>query len=127
MTQILDELMGIEEACSKSFNKKDVQAILKYFSDDISGFSSTSHDRFQGKTELGKTFEYYLSEAETVSYELFDPTVSQFGDTAILSFYWRVTLKSGNKRFEIPGRGTHVFHKISGEWQIIHEHFSRAH
>lgn len=127
MSEILDELMKVERECSEAFNKRDIPSILNYFSDEISGFSSTSHDRFEGKVELGKTFEYYLSEAETVTYELFDPTVSQFGDTAILSFYWRVTLKSGNRRFEIPGRGTHVFHKISGKWQIIHEHFSRAH
>ncbi len=108
-------------------NKKDIPAILRYFSDEISGFSSTYHDRFQGKEELRKTFEYYLSEAEQVSYEIMEPSVTEAGDTAILSFYWRVTLKTGKKRLEIPGRGTHVYYRQKGNWLIIHEHFSRAH
>lgn len=127
MRQLLNELIAIEKKCSEAFNKKDLRTILKHFSDQISGFSSTAHDRFNSKSELRKTFEYYLEEADLVTYEIFDPLVSQFNDTAILSFYWRVTLKTGSRRIEIPGRGTHVFHRISGQWQIVHEHFSRAH
>jgi len=127
MSQILEELIGIEEKCAEAFNKKKLDELLGYFSDDISGFSSTDYDRFMGKAELKKTFEYYLAEADTLSYEIFDPSASQFGDTAILSFYWRVILKTGSKRLEIPGRGTHVFYQKAGNWQIVHEHFSRAH
>jgi ketosteroid isomerase-like protein len=127
MQEILSQLVGIEEQCATAFNKKNLSEILDYFHEDISGFSSTEHDRFQGKDELKKTFEYYLTEAESVTYDILDPRVSQFNDIAILSFYWRVTLRSGSKRLEIPGRGTHVFHKVNDQWKIVHEHFSRAH
>lgn len=127
MSNLLNELVDIEKKCAESFNKKDISTILTYFSDDISGFSSTYHDRFQGKDELRKTFEYYLSEAEQVTYEIMEPSVTVAGDTAILSFYWRVTLKTGKRRLEIPGRGTHVYHRQMGKWLIVHEHFSRAH
>lgn len=127
MSKLLNELVDIEKKCAESFNKKDVSTILSYFSDDISGFSSTYHDRFQGKEELRKTFEYYLSEAEQVTYEIMEPSVTEVGETAILSFYWRVTLKTGKRRLEIPGRGTHVYNRQKGKWLIVHEHFSRAH
>jgi ketosteroid isomerase-like protein len=127
MDKLLNELVNIEYQCAEAFNKKSVPAILNFFSDHINGFSSTEHDRFNSKTELKKTFEYYLSEAETVNYEIIDPSVTEAGEVAILSFYWRVTLKTGNKRMEIPGRGSHVFHRENGKWRIIHEHFSRAH
>ncbi len=127
MTSILKELVDIEKKCAEAFNQKNIKAIMEYFSEEISGFSSTEHDRFQGKKELKKTFEYYLGEAQTVTYDIIDPSVSQFGETSILSFYWRVTLVTGKKRVEIPGRGTHVYHHIKGNWKIVHEHFSRAH
>jgi len=127
MQDILSQLVGIEQQCAEAFNKKDLRRILEFFDTDISGFSSTEHDRFDGKDELKKTFEYYLSEAESVNYEILDPRVSQFNEVAILSFYWRVTLRSGSKRIEIPGRGTHVFRKKNNQWKIVHEHFSRAH
>ena len=127
MQEILAELVGIEEQCAAAFNRKNLDEILALFHEDISGFSSTDHDRFRGKAELKQTFEYYLTEAETVTYEILDPQVSQYDKTAILSFYWRVTLLSGSRRLEIPGRGTHVFQLVNDQWKIIHEHFSRAH
>ena len=127
MQDILEQLVGIEENCAKAFNKKNLAEILDFFHEDISGFSSTEHDRFRGKEELKKTFEYYLTEAESVTYEIIDPQASHYDDTAILSFYWRVTLRSGSRRMEIPGRGTHVFQLINDQWKIVHEHFSRVH
>lgn len=127
MAAILDELVSIEKKCAEAFNKNSIADILQYFTEDVNGFSSTEHDRFRGKEELKKTFEYYLSEADSVSYDIMEPAASRYDDTAILNFYWRVTLKKGNKRVEIPGRGTHVYHKIGGAWKIVHEHFSRAH
>lgn len=127
MQDILEQLVGIEEKCSEAFNKKDLSQILAFFEEDISGFSSTEHDRFRGIAELKKTFEYYLTEAESVTYEILDPQVSQYDNTAILSFYWRVTLRKGSRRLEIPGRGTHVFQLRDNQWKIVHEHFSRAH
>ena len=127
MANLLDELIAIEESCAKAFNKKDLDSLLKNFSEKISGFSSTEHDRFQGQAELKKTFEYYLAEADNVTYEIMNPVATDLGEIAILSFYWRVTLLRRNKRVEIPGRGTHVFQKKDNKWKIIHEHFSRAH
>jgi ketosteroid isomerase-like protein len=127
MDKLLSELITIEQQCAAAFNEKNIPALLEFFGDEISGFSSTEHDRFNSKSELKKTFEYYLSEADTVTYEIIDPSVTEAGEVAILSFYWRVTLKTGNKRVEIPGRGTHVFYHEDGKWKIIHEHFSRAH
>ena len=127
MSDILNELVSIEEACSKAFNQRNLPEILKYFSDDISGFSSTKHDLFKGKGELQKTFEHYLSGAEEVSYSIRHPEVIELGDIAIMSFYWKVALKNSEKVIEIPGRGSHVYSRINGEWKIVHEHFSRAH
>jgi len=127
MQEILEQLVGIEKKCAEAFNQKNLPEILNFFDEDISGFSSTEHDRFRGKEELQKTFEYYLTEADSVTYEILDPQVSHYDDTAILSFYWRVTLRSGSRRIEIPGRGTHVFQLKNNQWKIIHEHFSRAH
>jgi len=127
MADVLKELVGIEEECAKAFNQREIETLLSYFSDDILGFSSTKHDRFSGKDELRQTFEYYLSEAEEVTYQITEPQATDLGDVAVLSFYWKVILKTGEKVNEIPGRGSHVFRRINGEWKIVHEHFSRAH
>ncbi len=127
MADVQQELLAIEQKCAEAFNRRDLDAILQYFSDRISGFSSTKHERFSGKEELRKTFEYYLNEAQEVNYRFTDPETAVFEDIAILSFYWTVTLKNNGKVSEIAGRGTHVFQKTDHGWQIVHEHFSKAH
>ncbi len=122
-----DEIIFIEKKSAEAFNQKNIQAILEYFDNAIFGFSSTRHDRFSGKEDLRETFEYYLSEGEEVKYEIKDINVVEYDNIAIATFYWRVTIKSGSKVTEIPGRGSHVYRRINGEWRIVHEHFSRAH
>jgi ketosteroid isomerase-like protein len=127
MTEVYKELVAIEQECANAFNSKNVNEIIKYFSGEISGFSSTRHERFHGKDDLRKTFEFYFSEADEVKYEIMNPEVAEFDDIAIITFYWKVTLKSGMKQTDIPGRASHVYRHRDGGWQIIHEHFSRAH
>lgn len=127
MSDLLKELLSVEQNCANAFNQTKVPEILAHFSEEISGFSSTSHARFHGKADLEKTFQYYLSEAEKVTFELSEPRAIDMEDVAILDFYWVVTLVTGQKKSEIHGRGTHVYQKTNGEWKIIYEHFSRAH
>lgn len=127
MSDLLNELLAIERACADAFNRRQPDQILSYFSEEIAGFSSTRHHRFHGQDELRKTIEYYLSEAEEVSFDIEEPEVQDLGEVAVLSFYWRVILRSGEKESVIPGRGSHVFKKTGGQWKIVHEHFSRAH
>ena len=127
MSDLLKDLLAIEQACADAFNQRHPDKILNYFSEEIAGFSSTRHDRFHGKDELRKTIEFYLSEAGEVSFDISEPEVQSLGDVAVLSFYWRVTLRSGEKETVIPGRGSHVYKKEGGDWKIVHEHFSRAH
>ncbi|MFQ6115567.1 MAG: YybH family protein [bacterium] len=123
MADLKKEITKIEEEMAAAFNRKDVDKILTFFDPELVGFSSTTHERIKGLEALRKTFEYYLEEGEKVEYVL----VQSFGNLAVASFHWVVSIDDGTRVHEIPGRGTHVFHKKNGEWRVVHEHFSRAH
>lgn len=127
MSDLERELLRLEEEQVAAFNRRDIAAALASFSPHVVGFSSTRHERLSGWEALRETFEYYLRQAEVVRYQISEPLVQTLGDTAIMSFYWTVTLQDGEHRREIQGRGTHVFHQEDGQWKIVHEHFSRAH
>jgi len=127
MENVKREVVEIEKKTVEAFNKGDVDEILKYFDENIIGFSSTRHERLMGLEALRNTFLYYLKEAEKIEFSITSPVVQVYGDIAILSFYWLVVQIDGGRRREIQGRGTHVFHRKNGEWKIVHEHFSRAH
>lgn len=127
MADLEKEITKIEEEMAAAFNRKDVEKFLTFFEPDMVGFSSTTHERIKGLDALRKTFEYYLEEGEKVEYTISNVLVQFFGNVAVASFRWVVTIDDGTRVHEIPGRGTHVFHKKKDAWRVVHEHFSRAH
>ena len=127
MDDIKSLILSLEQEQVEAFNRGDVDKILSFFDADILGFSSTKHDRFAGLDDLRETFQYYLQRTSKLEYSISDAFVQVFGDTAIVSFYWLVAMMFGKTRREVQGRGTHVYLRKSGEWTIVHEHFSRAH
>lgn len=127
MSKIERAILAIEKKQAAAFNQGDLKTVLDMFDKHIVCFSSTQHERVTGRAGLRRTFDYYLKEADKVQYRIIEPVVQVYGDTAITSFYWTVTLTSGTKRHKIEGRGSHVLVNEKGTWKIVHEHFSRAH
>ncbi|MFB3815389.1 MAG: nuclear transport factor 2 family protein [Terriglobales bacterium] len=124
MTAVEREILRMEREQAASFNRRDLDAILNQFAPGFVGFSSTRHDRISGRTALKKTFLHYLGQSPKVRYRVGQVRVQVFDGTAVASFYWTVELSRGRK---VEGRGSHVLVKRGGTWQIVHEHFSRAH
>lgn len=127
MDVIQNELAAIEKSIVKLFNQRNIKDILRYFSKDFVGFSSTQHDRLTSKTQLKKTFLHYLDEGEEVTYNIKNLKVRIYGEGALTTFYWTVELKKKKKSRIINGRGSHVFLMGEKGWQIVHEHYSKAH
>jgi len=128
MGAIEKHILEIEKQMVGAFNQGKVEEILKFFDNEIIGFSSTRHERLMGLEALRQTFLYYLKDSESVEYSITSPLIKSMSDNcAVITFYWLVVMTSGRKRREIHGRGTHLFHKKENEWKIVHEHFSRTH
>ncbi|MDA2914325.1 nuclear transport factor 2 family protein [Acidobacteriia bacterium AH_259_A11_L15] len=123
MTTAQREILRRGRRQVKDFNRRRLQALLEQFAPGFVGFSSTRHARITGRTALKKTFQHYLRQSPRVRYSIAQLRVQVFGRTAVASFYWTVALG----RRKVRGRGTHVFVKKARRWQILHEHFSRAH
>ncbi len=118
------EILRLEKKQVRDFNHRDLGELLDGFAPGFVGFSSTRHKRITGQKSLAETFHHYFSQSPRVQYRISQARVQVFGNMAVASFYWTVTL--GGKR-KVEGRGTHVFSKRGRSWRIVHEHFSRAH
>jgi ketosteroid isomerase-like protein len=120
-------ILGIERAMVRDFNAGKIEQLLGHFHSRVVGFSSTRQERIAGRAAMRKTFNYYHQASSRMKYQIAQPVVQVFDDTAIATFYWTVELGVGRPRHVIRGRGSHVFSYKAGKWQIVHEHFSRAH
>jgi ketosteroid isomerase-like protein len=127
MDTIEKALADIEKSMVKLFNKKEIDKILKYFSQNFIGFSSTKHDRITQLSQLKKTFLYYLTGGDKVKYSIRNLKVKIYGELALTTFYWRVDIQKKQKTKAVEGRGSHLFLLIDTDWKIVHEHFSKAH
>jgi ketosteroid isomerase-like protein len=123
MTAIERELIRLERKQVNDFNRHSVPALLSHFDRKFVGFSSTRHERVSGAAQLARTFRHYMSVSPKVRYAISQPKVQVLGESAVVSFYWKVQLAPGHS---IDGRGSHVFARKGKLWKIVHEHFSRS-
>lgn len=121
---IKQEILQLERRQVRDVNARRLQRVLEDFDPAFVGFSSTRHARIRGRRALARTFRYYFRRARRLGYRIAQARVQVFGDTAIATFYWTVSLGRGRS---VRGRATHVFRHQRRRWQIVHEHFSRAH
>lgn len=127
MASSVQAVLAIEKEMVRDFNAGKIEELLGHFHPRVTGFSSTKQERITGRPAMKRTFNYYHQASSHMKYQIAKPAVQVFGDTAIATFYWTVELGTGRPRHMIKGRGTHVLARQSGKWQIVHEHFSRAH
>ena len=121
------EVVHIEKSIVKYFNQKNVSGILDFFMKGFTGFSSTRHDRLTNVGQLKKTFLYYLREGEKVTYSINGLKVHIYGEFALATFYWKVSIRNKRKVKNVNGRGSHLFLMQDDTWKIVHEHYSKAH
>ena len=127
MATAIQKILGIENAMVRDFNGGKIDRLLAHFHPSVVGFSSTKQERITGRAAMRKTFEYYQHATSRIKYQIAKPQVQVLDGLAIATFYWTVELGTGRPRHVIRGRGSHVFAQKAGNWQIVHEHFSRAH
>ncbi len=127
MASATQEILEVEKAMMREFNAGSMTGVLSHFHPRVIGFSSTQQERVSGLRGMKKTFNYYRQASTHMKYQIAEPKVQLFGDTAIATFHWTVELGKGRPRHVIKGRGSHVLTHQDGKWLIVHEHFSRAH
>jgi ketosteroid isomerase-like protein len=127
MATAVKAILGIEREMVRDFNAGKLERLLAHFHPRVVGFSSTRQERISGRAAMRKTFDYYHQASSHMKYHIAKPEVHVFGEVAVTTFYWTVELGTGRPRHAIRGRGSHVFARKDSKWQIVHEHFSRAH
>ena len=120
-------ILAIEKELVRDFNAGKTSDLLSHFHPKVVGFSSTQQKRISGRGAMRKTFDYYRHASSKMKYAITKPQVQMFGNSAVVTFTWTVELGAGRPRHAIHGRGSHVFVRNGEKWQIVHEHFSRAH
>ena len=120
-------ILQIERNAWEAVKNKQVDLMADYFTDDASMFVADQAYRVSGKAQIMSDLKGWVSRSDLHSYQLLDPQVQVFGNTALLTYYFSETGVSGGKDFSEAGKFSVVFVKRDGKWRAIHEHESTNH
>lgn len=117
-------IIEIERGAWEALKDKQLEKLADYFTDDASMFSNDQAYRVRGKAELLRGAQSWLQTTNIRSYQMLDPQVQVMGDTALLTYYYTVSLARGGQDLTEGGKASVVFVKQGSTWRAMHEHVS---
>ncbi len=120
-------IIQVERNAWEAVKNKQPDLLADYFADDASMFMADQAYRVSGKAQIMSSIKGWLSSSDVRSYQLLDPQVQVFGNTALLTYYFSESGVSGGKDFSEAGKFSVVFIKRDGKWRAVHEHESTNH
>jgi len=107
------------------FVNKDLARATALYSPQLYTFdlSPSQHNNYTELIEVNRQLIDSIVGTPTCTYH--DMFIKVYGNNAYAHYIlsYSATLKSGT-RIDVDGRGTDIFEKSGGKWQVVHEHFS---
>lgn len=108
--------------------RKDVQAIISFYTDDVTAFDAIMALQFRGKPAYRdhwqKCMEWCPSGEKEMVFEMHEIEIEASGDTAFVHALMRCGFKEGEQIDASWMRMSAGLRRVSGKWKIAHEHFS---
>jgi len=116
-----ESALAADEALAKALRENDADAIVRYLSDDWAVIT-THGDIGEGKEIFPSGIKSGYRTLKT--FEISEPRVRLFGDTALVTTKVRIAGTFGGKPFDIGERQTDVWIWRDGAWKCVLTHES---
>jgi hypothetical protein len=123
---VLGEVMALESAAMERWRRGDPWGFIEISAPDVTYFDTGTPQRINGRDSLRA--EYAQREGK-IFYEVMDfidPRIQVHGDMAVLTYRFFSTRLNpdGSVLSRVPWNCSEVFARRSGQWTIIHTHWS---
>lgn len=119
-----NELIALERSAVDAWSRGDPLGYINICADDVTwfDFNPGPQPRIDGLEAVRNYVTPLASEVPPHTYELLDPKVQVYGDTAVLTFHWRGTTTDGQPLPEWKATSVYVWE--DGAWRMVHSHWS---
>jgi len=126
LTGTAAEILRLEAAAMERWRKGDPYGFLELSAPEVTYFDTNTKARLNGYDELKKEYDKLIGKVQYDVMEFIQPRIQIFDDTAVLFYqFFSTTLNpDGTIQSRTPWNCTEVFAKITGEWKIVHTHWS---
>lgn len=108
-----------------SSRKKDLDALMEKIAPDVVSYEHDSPLQYKGVDDVREVCRVGLESAPEIEWDVPDLQVLVRDDIAVT---WGLNRMRGKgedgEPFEMWSRGTRIFQKRDGRWQVIHQHVS---
>ena len=121
-----EEIIALEHSALDKWSQSDPRGYVDISADDVTWFDFTPGKqlRIDGIEEFRNFVEPFGKQIPPHKYELANPKVQLYGNTAILTFHWNASTPDGQP---IPSwKATSVYNWKDGKWHMVHAHWSNV-
>lgn len=122
---ISDQVIARERASFEAWQRKDKAFFENFMAEDSTFFSSESpYLETDPKINFFPKFDKYTEMFKINDFQMHNPRVQVYGDTAILTYNSTVSVTMGGQPINYTSKVTSVYVKQGGVWRVVHAHES---
>ncbi|MBD0325053.1 MAG: nuclear transport factor 2 family protein [Pyrinomonadaceae bacterium] len=122
---IAAQIIARERAAFDAWQKKDKAFWADYLAEDATAFFSQSpYLETEPKVNFLPKFEQYTEMMKTLDFQMYNPRVQTYGDTAILTYNASSTVNFAGRTMSYTSKVTTVYAKQGNTWRVVHTHES---
>lgn len=122
---IANQIIAREKASMEAWQRKDKAFFADLLADDATYFGAMNpYLETDPKANFLPKFEQYTEMFKYLDWQMYNPRVQVYGDTAVLTYNHAATLNMGGRVMSITGKITSVYVKQGATWRVVHGHES---
>jgi ketosteroid isomerase-like protein len=120
---IAAQIIAREKASFEAWQHKDKAFFADYLADDATFFSFESpYLEIEPKVNFLPKFEQYAEMFKFNDYQMFNPRVQVYGDTAVLTYNSSVSASFAGQPVNYTAKVTSVYVRQGNTWRVVHAH-----
>jgi uncharacterized protein (TIGR02246 family) len=123
--EVARAVIAREKASVEAWQRKDKAFFADLLADDATFFGALNpYLETDPKENFLPKFEQYAEMFKTLDFQMYNPRVQVYGDTAILTYNSASTVNLGGRVMNYTGKVTSVYVRQGDKWRVVHAHES---
>jgi ketosteroid isomerase-like protein len=120
---IAASIIAREKASVEAWQRKDKAFFADFLADDATFFSFESpYLETDPKANFLPKFEQYADIFKINDFQMHNPLVQVYGDTAVLTYNSSASVSMGGQMMNYTSKVTSVYIKQGNTWRVVHAH-----
>jgi len=120
---IANQIIAREKASVGAWQRKDKAFWADFLAEDATFFDSQSpYLETDPKENFLPKFEQYVEIFKINDFQMFNPRVQIYGDTAVLTYNSSESVSFGGQPLSYTAKVTSIYVKQGNTWRVVHSH-----